>query len=90
VLGILTGDRRPLQPPEHRFLERLSPEEQQGIAGFLGAAVIGGPDTVREGLLQLQQATGADEIILTCDIYEPELRLRSMSIAADCVAMAAA
>lgn len=90
VLGILTGDRRPLQPPEQGFMERLSYDEREGIAGFLGAAVIGGPDTVREGLSQLQQATGADELILTCDIYDPELRLRSLDIAASSLALAAA
>ena len=90
VLGILTGDRRPLQPPERDFMDHLSADERQGIAGFLGAAVIGGPETVREGLMQLQQATGADELILTCDVYDPELRLRSMSIAAECVALATA
>ena len=87
VLGILTGDRRPLQPPERGFMERLSYDEREGIAGFLGAAVIGGPDTVREGLSQLQQATGADELILTCDIYDPELRLRSLDIAASSLAL---
>ena len=90
VLGILTGDRRPLQPPEHGFMERLSHEEQHGIAGFLGAAVIGGPDTVREGLLQLQQATSADELILTCDIHDPVFRLRSLDIAASSLALAPA
>ena len=90
VLGILIGDRQPLQPPEQNFMDRLSPDEQQGIAGFLGAAVIGSPESVREGLMQLQQATGADEIILTCDVYDPELRLRSMSIAAECVDLAMA
>ncbi len=89
VLGILTGERRPLQAPEKHFMGRLSPEEQQGIAGFLGAAVIGGPERVREGLLQLQEATGADELILTCDVYEPELRRRSLSIAAESVAAVA-
>lgn len=87
VLGILIGDRRPLQRPERGFMEGLSPQEQQGIAGFLGAAVIGGPETVRNGLMQLQQATGADELILTCDIYDPELRLRSLDIAASSLAL---
>ncbi len=90
VLGILTGDRGPLQPPEPGFMESLSPQEQQGIAGFLGAAVIGGPERVRDGLVQLQQATGADEIMLTCDIYDPALRLRSLDIAAESVALATA
>lgn len=85
VLGILTGHRRALQPPQMGFIDSLSEDEQRGIAGFLGAAVIGSPDTVREGLQQLQQATQADEIMLTCDIYDPALRLQSLEIAATCV-----
>jgi luciferase family oxidoreductase group 1 len=90
VLGILTGERGPLAPPQKDFLESLSPQERQGIAGFLGAAVVGGPETVRDGLMQLQQATGADEIIITCDIYDPQLRLRSLDIAAESILLATA
>ena len=71
-------------------MDSLSEHEQRGIASFLGAAVIGSPDTVREGLMQLQQATQADEIMLTCDIYEPELRLQSLDIAATCMESVAA
>ena len=90
ILGILTGRRRPLQPPQHGFLASLSDDEQRGIAGFLGAAVIGSPDTVRGGLIQLQQATQADEMMLTCDIYDPKLRLRSLEIVSASVESVAA
>jgi luciferase family oxidoreductase group 1 len=82
VLGILRGDRRCLPPPIAGFLSGLHPQERSGIADFLGAAVIGGPDKLRDGLLALQQATGADEIILVSDIFEPALRLRSLEITA--------
>ncbi|WP_234084197.1 LLM class flavin-dependent oxidoreductase [Azonexus sp. R2A61] len=82
VLGILRGDRRPLPPPVAGFLESLSAQEKAGIGDFLGAAVIGGPDRVREGLGALRQATQADELMLVCDIFEPALRLRALDIAA--------
>lgn len=82
VLGILRGDRRPLQPPVANFLTNLHPQEHSGIADFLGAAVIGGPNTVHEGLLALKQATNADEMILVCDIFDPALRQRSLEITA--------
>jgi luciferase family oxidoreductase group 1 len=81
VLGILRGDRRPLPPPVAGFFESLHPQERAGIADFLGAAVIGGPDTVRDGLRDLHAATGADEMMLVSDIFDPELRLRSLDIA---------
>ena len=44
--------------------------------------MIGGPDTVRAGLAQLSAATGADELMLVSDVYDPALRLRSLDIAA--------
>ncbi len=82
VLGILHGDRRCLPPPVENFMAGLHPQERAGIADFLSAAVIGGPETVAAGLAKLQQATLADELILVCDIFDPELRLRSLDIAA--------
>jgi luciferase family oxidoreductase group 1 len=83
VLGILRGDRRPLPPPVANFRASLHPQERSGIADFLGAAVIGGTDTVRNGLLALKKATHADEMILVSDIFDPALRQRSLEITAD-------
>ncbi len=82
VLGILTGERRGLPPPTENFLAQRHPQERAAIGDFLAAAVIGGPDTVHEGLSALAQATDADEFMLVCDIYDPALRLRSLDIAA--------
>ncbi|NTV97254.1 MAG: LLM class flavin-dependent oxidoreductase [Thiobacillus sp.] len=82
VLGILRGDRRCLQAPEENFMAGLHPEERAAIGDFLGAAVIGWPDTVKDGLNRLAEATAADEFMLVCDIFDPALRLRSLDIAA--------
>ena len=87
VLGILHGDRRCLPPPVEDFLAALHPQERAAIDDFLGAAVIGGPQAVRSGLARLQQATQADELILVCDIFDPDLRLRSLDIAAAACAL---
>ena len=81
ILGILTGERKKLQPPVAQFMATLSERERQAIADFLAMAVIGGPQTVQAGFIQLQELTEADEFILVCDVYEPELRLRSLDIA---------
>jgi luciferase family oxidoreductase group 1 len=82
VLGILRGDRRRLQAPVPDFLRQCSPQERAAIADFLGAAVVGGPDTVREGLQHLAATTGADELLLVCDVFDTPKRLRSLDIAA--------
>ncbi|MCU0926840.1 MAG: LLM class flavin-dependent oxidoreductase [Hydrogenophaga sp.] len=82
VLGILTGRRGQLPAPVHGFMERLDPQARAGIADFLACAVVGGPDTVREGLQALANATQADEFMLVSDVFDPALRLRSLDIAA--------
>lgn len=85
VLGILRGDRRCLPPPQANYLAGLAPQELAGIESFLGAGVVGGPDKVAAGLRELQQATAADEMMLVCDIFDPALRLRSLSLVAEAV-----
>ncbi|MDP3191024.1 LLM class flavin-dependent oxidoreductase [Rhodoferax sp.] len=82
VLGILTGDRQPLQPPVKNFMQQLHPQELAAINDFLAVAVIGGPDKVRAGLTALAQQTQADEFMLVCDMFDPALRLQSLDIAA--------
>jgi luciferase family oxidoreductase group 1 len=81
VLGILTGERRKLQPPVEDYVERLSDRERSAIAEFLAMAVIGGPETVGAAFAKLQALTEANEFILVCDVYAPELRLRALDIA---------
>ncbi len=82
VLGILTGDRRRLQPPVADFLANVGGQARAGIGDFLAAAVVGGPETVRAGLQRLADLTEADEFMLVSDVYDPALRLRSLDIAA--------
>ena len=86
VLGILTGNRRRLQPPVENFLGGLHPQEVAGIGDFLAAGVIGGPEAVRRGFSRLAELTRADEFILVSDVFDPTLRLRSLDIAAQVVA----
>jgi luciferase family oxidoreductase group 1 len=82
ILGILTGDRRRLQPPVANYLEGLHSQERAAIDDFLAAGVIGGPDKVRSGLQALANSTRANEFMLVCDVFDPALRLRSLDIAA--------
>ncbi|GLS16110.1 hypothetical protein GCM10007935_35500 [Hydrogenophaga electricum] len=83
VLGILTGRRGRLPPPVAGFLEGLDAQARAAVADFLACAVVGSPDTVRQGLAALSEATAADEFMLVSDVYDPAFRLRSLSIAAE-------
>ena len=82
MLGILTGARGQLQPPVHNFADQLDGQARAAINDFLAAAVIGGPETVQQGMARLLQITRADELMLVSDVFDPALRLRSLDIAA--------
>ena len=81
VIGILTGQRGLLPPPKEGYLQSLSQQEMAGLQQFLSCAVIGSPETVRSGLQQLLNATEADELMLVCDVHDPDLRLRALDLA---------
>jgi len=80
-LGMIRGKRGLAQPP----VEQLdwSPMERTQVESFLDAAVIGGPQTVREGLERFLERTGADELMLNTDTYALEDRLESYRLVAD-------
>jgi luciferase family oxidoreductase group 1 len=82
VLGIITGRRGLLPKPLENYMAGLPVQERAAIADFLAIAVIGSPQTVRAGFEQLAEATQADEFVLVSDVHDPELRLRSLEIAA--------
>jgi alkanesulfonate monooxygenase SsuD/methylene tetrahydromethanopterin reductase-like flavin-dependent oxidoreductase (luciferase family) len=48
----------------------------------LSCAVVGGPSTVRQGLLDFIARTGADELMVTAQIHDHEARKRSYGILA--------
>ncbi|WP_280548750.1 LLM class flavin-dependent oxidoreductase [Halomonas sp. 11-S5] len=80
-LGMIRGQRTKALPPVAAL--DWSPREQAQVEQFLGAAVIGGPETVREGLERFLELTGADELMLNTDVYAAEDRLRSYEIVAE-------
>ncbi|QJQ94563.1 MULTISPECIES: LLM class flavin-dependent oxidoreductase [Halomonadaceae] len=79
-LNLIRGKSTKALPP----VEQLdwSPQEQAMVGQNLGAAVIGGPETVRQGLEEFLERTGADELMLNTDVYHHQDRLRSYEIVA--------
>ena len=78
-----------LPPPDDRFLERLTPADARLIEEMLSYTVAGSPATVRRGLEAIVARTGADELMLTSQIYDHEARLRSYELAAGAAVAAA-
>jgi luciferase family oxidoreductase group 1 len=71
-----------LSPPVESTEGLWTPAEQAGIDHALAYAVVGSPETARQGLKEIIDRTGADELMLTAQIYDHAARLRSFEIAA--------
>jgi luciferase family oxidoreductase group 1 len=88
-VNLRRGHPGPLPPPDAGFVERLMPAERRLLDDMLSYSVVGSPATVRRGLEAIVARTGADELMLTSQIYEHAARLRSYELAAGIPAAAA-
>jgi luciferase family oxidoreductase group 1 len=71
-----------LPPPVEGFENRLTPAERATLDQALAAAAVGSPEAVRRGLEAFIARTGADELIVTSQIYDHAARVRSYEITA--------
>jgi luciferase family oxidoreductase group 1 len=71
-----------LPPPVDRFGDNLFPQERQMLDEALAYAIVGSPETVRNGLAAFSTRTGADELMITAQIFDHAARLQSFEIAA--------
>ncbi|MEO5724989.1 MAG: LLM class flavin-dependent oxidoreductase [Ilumatobacteraceae bacterium] len=69
--------------PEEAAEHEYTPMEQEILHGWTGNHIIGTPDTVRAGLLDLVARTGADELMLTTMAHDPAKRIDSYRLVAD-------
>ena len=54
----------------------------------LACSVVGGPETVRRGIKEFAARTGADELMVTAQVFDHAARLRSFEILAEVQAAA--
>jgi luciferase family oxidoreductase group 1 len=73
-----------LPPPRADFEQQLTGPERTLLDGALVCSVVGSPDTVKKGLASFVARTGADELMVTSQIFDHAARLRSFQIASDC------
>ena len=78
------GERRLTQPPIADIEAYWSPREKLQASQMLACSIVGGPDTVRAGMRAFVERTGADELMVVSDIFDPVLRQRSFGIIAEC------
>ena len=75
-----------LLPPVDSMEPLWNSLEQRAVESRLAAAIVGSNATVKAGLEKLVEETGADEIIVVTDTYEPKDRLDSFRRVAEVAA----
>jgi luciferase family oxidoreductase group 1 len=82
-LSLRRGRPGKLPPPDEDFARNLNPMEQAMLRETLAYAVVGSPEAVRQGLDAFATRTGADELMVTAQIFDHQARLRSFEITAE-------
>jgi luciferase family oxidoreductase group 1 len=82
-VNLRRGTPGPLPPPVDGMDGLWSPVEQAGVAHAFRYAIVGSPETVRRSLAAFIAETGADEIMVTAQMYDHAARLRSFEIVAE-------
>jgi luciferase family oxidoreductase group 1 len=82
-VNLRTGRPGPLPPPVDDMDARLDPMSRAMLDQALACAVVGSPDTVRRGLTALVERTGADELMVTSQIFDHAARIHSFEIVAE-------
>jgi luciferase family oxidoreductase group 1 len=83
TLNNRTGRRGRVPAPVADFAAKLDPQARAIIDEALGCAVVGGREAVRRGLDDFVRATGADELMVTANIFDHEKRKHSFTIVAE-------
>ncbi len=81
--NLFRGARGLLQPPIDDIERYWSPAEKAQASAMLACSFVGSRETVRVGLEQFIERTGADELMVASAIYDHAARLRSYEILAE-------
>ncbi len=77
VVNLRAGRPTRLPPPVKDYADTLPPGARATIDNFLACSAIGAPATVKAAIEDFVARTGADELILTAQIFDHAARLRS-------------
>ncbi|RWO52947.1 LLM class flavin-dependent oxidoreductase [Mesorhizobium sp.] len=82
-VNLRTGRPGRLPPPVDGYERDLDPMAKTMLGQALSCAVVGALETVRQGIEAFVQRTGADELMVTAQIFDHAARVRSFEILAD-------
>lgn len=82
-VNLRSGRPGKLPAPVEGFEDQMEPMARAMLAQTFSCAVVGSPQTVRQGVDAFIRRTGADELIVTAQIFNHAKRLRSFEILAE-------
>jgi len=82
-VNLVRGVPGQLAPPLEHIDDFWRPEEKAHVERSLSCSVVGSPDTVARGLQAFIDETGADELMITAQMYDHAARLRSFGIVSE-------
>ena len=82
-VNLRTGRPGQLPPPIAGYMERIGSQGKTILDSVLSSAAIGNPDTVRRQINAFIDRTGADELMITSQVFDHVARLRSYEITAE-------
>jgi luciferase family oxidoreductase group 1 len=82
MLQLRTGRLSALPSPEEAEAYPFTPQERAIVEDSTSSHVVGTPDTVRQGLIELQKRTQADEFMISTRVHSYDARVRSLELVA--------
>jgi luciferase family oxidoreductase group 1 len=83
ALGIIRGSSYPLKKPVKDMSQIWTAGEEAALRNMTRVSFIGSPSKVKVGIEELVSSTGINELMITCNLYEHEARLKSYKLLAD-------
>lgn len=82
-IGIITGNRKRLQPPVENMDEIWNDYEKEMTAQMLAYSFIGRPATIKKNIQKFIEENALDEIMITSNIYDQQAKLYSFELFAN-------
>jgi len=82
-INLCRGTPGQLPPPIDNFEQSMDPMDRSLLQQMSNCSAVGSAATVRQSMAEFIEATGADELMLVCSVYEHEKRLKSYEIVAE-------
>lgn len=82
-VNLRSGRPARLPPPVDGYLSRINPQQRAMLDQVLSCTAIGAGDKIISSLKEFTKHTGADELMITSQIFDHTARLRSYEITAE-------